>query len=108
MARVLADTTATITLTVTLGGTHLTYLYDRKSPEERKRLLADAATKIERLVKVHVVPEADHLGGCHIVTQDDFKCSNCGRFWTEKSATYNGGCCEEDEKHAPQNEVAAS
>lgn len=33
-------------------------------------------------------------------------CSHCGYNWTENSSEYNGGCCAEDEKSAPEEQVA--
>lgn len=30
----------------------------------------------------------------------EFICSSCGSPWTEESGSYNGGCCEEDEKNS--------
>lgn len=29
-------------------------------------------------------------------------CEHCGWRWTEESDSYNGGCCDEDEKNNPE------
>jgi len=35
-----------------------------------------------------------------------YVCSHCNGKWTEKSDTYNGGCCDEDEKNNPNPDPA--
>lgn len=44
------------------------------------------------------------IGG-HV--QSDYVCEHCGYRWTEKSTTYNGGCCDKDEEANPEREKAA-
>lgn len=44
-------------------------------------------------IKRHV----DSVGSIGIEFDCDDVCSHCGNAWTEKSDTYNGGCCEQDE-----------
>lgn len=103
MPKVLSDVSARVEIGVLLGGQHINYLMERGlTPEQKLKNLQLAAEEIERLVKVHVVPEADHYGFHRTIIEREFKCSFCNRPWTEKSETYNGGCCAEDEKSNPE------
>lgn len=55
-------------------------------------------------VKRHV----DGGRNAQIIREHDDRCSHCARPWTEDSAAYNGGCCDEDEKGNPDAEQAVS
>jgi hypothetical protein len=37
---------------------------------------------------------------------EEAKCGFCGYRWTEKSTTYNGGCCDADEAHNPASAMS--
>lgn len=34
--------------------------------------------------------------------ESGYVCEYCGYPWGEESTLYNGGCCDEDEKHSPE------
>lgn len=40
--------------------------------------------------------------GVNITWDNEPVCSHCGSPWTEKSDTYNGGCCAKDEDANPE------
>ena len=64
--------------------------------KEKKELAEEMLSQIKR----HV----DGAKHAQIVTEKEYFCSHCGHKWTEKSITYNGGCCEKDEEqNANQN-----
>lgn len=54
-------------------------------------------------IKRHV----DGIGSVTVVFDTEEHCSFCGGNWTEKSETYNGGCCDEDEANNPEPVEAA-
>ena len=45
----------------------------------------------------------DNVLSIEIVKEVESTCEFCGSRWTETSDTYNGGCCDEDYKNAPEN-----
>jgi hypothetical protein len=49
-------------------------------------------------IKRHV----DNIQYVEVVEENEKVCEFCGRFWTEDSDTYNGGCCDDDEKNNPE------
>lgn len=62
--------------------------------KEQKR---DCEAIIEQ-IKRHV----DGVSHLYVDFDTTHSCGHCGHVWTEKSDTYNGGCCEEDEKNNPE------
>lgn len=48
---------------------------------------------------------SDYDRGVQVVWDNEPVCSHCGNAWTEKSDSYNGGCCAEDEKNNPAEAV---
>lgn len=54
----------------------------------------DIASQIKR----HV----DDVAGAYVEWDTWHVCEHCGGRWTEESSTYNGGCCDEDEKNNPE------
>jgi hypothetical protein len=57
--------------------------------------------KIEDAVRSKLSKFDDEFGDCQVVYEKERTCEFCGYDWTEDSALYNGGCCDEDEKHNP-------
>lgn len=57
---------------------------------------------IEKAIKKHV----DDVSYIEIEFDVPQACEHCGGQWTEDSAEYNGGCCQEDEE-AEQDRLAA-
>ena len=60
-----------------------------------------ACEEIAKAIKHHV----DDVYMDEIVCDEPEQCEHCRAPWTETSKIYNGGCCDEDEKHNP-NPVA--
>lgn len=71
-------------------------------PEKQEASLVAEAKDFERLVRQHVRPHMDVEFSCFTEVEREFKCSGCGYRWTEDSATFNGGCCDEDMKNDPE------
>ena len=66
----------------------------------------DEADDVRQLIKRHVAPTANLL--ClDVEAQTRLECEHCHSMWTERSETYNGGCCDEDGKNNPANVRAA-
>lgn len=63
------------------------------------------AHRIVKSAKRHLAHEHD-LSGMSLESDSDAICEHCDSRWTEKSDTYNGGCCDEDEKNNPANLAA--
>lgn len=78
----------------TLGFSTGRELHTRDSEMARRiiKALSDARSEVERHVDV------DHVY-LHIVYGHE--CEFCESVWTEDTDAYNGGCCDEDEKHKP-------
>lgn len=73
-----------------------------RSGDEIEAALLRHAEDFEMLVRRHVKP---HAIGDYFIAQTierEFTCSGCGAAWTEKSSTYNGGCCAADEANNPE------
>ena len=69
--------------------------YDR-TPEGQRRWERDMAERCEEIaqqIKRHV----DEVSYCDVEFDQQDECSHCGARWTESSAEYNGGCCQEDQ-----------
>lgn len=62
-----------------------------KARQERDR--EERANEIAKEIQRHV----DNVASVHIDFDQPAVCEHCGYDWTEKSDTYNGGCCEQDE-----------
>jgi hypothetical protein len=67
-------------------------------PKESAQL-SDCENMIEQINR-HV----DGVGDVRVAWDEVAYCSACGSKWTEDSATYNVGCCEDDEKNNPNPE----
>lgn len=55
---------------------------------------------IKRDIQRHI----DNIDGVRVVSDLCETCECCGSSWTEKGTTYNGGCCDQDEKNNPNPE----
>lgn len=60
----------------------------------------DACEEMVEQIKRHV----DGVGDVRVTWNDVGLCAGCGAKWTEDGDTYNGGCCDEDEKNNPNPE----
>lgn len=69
-------------------------------PNEARRIqqYKEDCESIITEIKRHV----DGVGSSHVVFDSEPLCSFCGGRWTEKSETYNGGCCDKDEVNNPE------
>ena len=72
------------------------YLSD-KSEEGRHKFMMREADDLLAQVRRHT----DHHSA-NVAYDTEFVCAHCGHAWTEDSPTYNGGCCDEDEKNNPE------
>lgn len=68
-----------------------------RDEEKRQKLYLERCEEIAADVKRHV----DNVGSVYIDSDDASVCEHCGWAWTEDGNTYNGGCCDEDEKNKP-------
>lgn len=67
------------------------------------------AGEVRDAIKRHLSHDFSRVIDRHIdvEVQSQAVCEHCGNWWTEKEETYNGGCCDEDEKANPDAQVAA-
>lgn len=65
--------------------------------------LDDEKAACEEMIK-DIKRHVDGVRYAKVVTESEATCSYCGYRWTEAGDTYNG-CCEEDEKNNPENQV---
>jgi hypothetical protein len=65
--------------------------------DKRIRMYKDICEEILSDVKRHV----DQVGRVYVEAESEPVCEHCGYAWTEKSSTYNGGCCDKDEQANP-------
>lgn len=72
----------------------------KRTPEELERKIQGLCEDLVAQIRRHV----DNLGSINVRWDDEHTCSHCGYAWTEQSTTYNGGCCDEDEKNNPNPE----
>lgn len=69
--------------------------YDKQTPAQAEQ----AANAIQAAVRRHLGHDHARDWESVIVRRDaKFVCESCGADWTEKSDTYNGGCCTSDEE----------
>ena len=69
-------------------------LYREPNDDDWREACRDLMKKIKR----HI----DGVSASELQVDREFSCSFCNGIWTEDGDTYNGGCCDEDEKAAPQ------
>ena len=75
------------------------YIGSMNHPPDFEKQMRKRCEEIIEEIKRHV----DEVHSCWIIEEKQETCSHCGYKWTEKSETYNGGCCDEDEKNNPEN-----
>ena len=80
-------------------------LLEGEAHEEANRAAMD---EVEVLIKRHVSPHSRVNFTIVREATRDYRCVFCNAPWTEKSETYNGGCCAGDEKHNPENVTSDS
>ena len=61
-----------------------------------------AMDEVEALIRRHVIPHSPVNLAFRREATRDYRCGFCNAPWTEKSETYNGGCCAGDEKNNPE------
>lgn len=66
----------------------------------REQEYQERCEEMVRDAKRHV----DNLQCAEVEFDQEPVCSYCGHNWTEKSPTYNGGCCDKDEDNNPNPE----
>lgn len=74
--------------------------HGKDADARREREYQERCEEMVRDAKRHV----DNLQYAEVEFDQEPVCSYCGSRWTEKSTTYNGGCCDEDEKNNPDFE----
>jgi len=62
----------------------------------------DVARGDAKDIREAIIRHVDGVADVNLEYDSDYRCSFCDGPWTEKSDTYNGYCCEEDEKNNPQ------
>jgi len=77
----------------------------QRTEEEALRTCEDIADQIRR--HVDDLPSRGDRG-VTVIWDDAGVCEHCGAMWTEDSKTYNGGCCEDDEKGNPERQEDAA
>lgn len=75
------------------------------TPEDAHAMAKDIRESIARHLSHDF--EFAQFRNIDIDVQSQAVCEHCGYTWTEKSAAYNGGCCDEDEKHNPDPQAQA-
>lgn len=75
------------------------FLYG-SGPEAQKRIERDMEDRCNEIV-ADIKRHADNVGSAYVEFDQEHICEHCGSIWTEKSDTYNGGCCSKDEESAP-------
>lgn len=71
-----------------------------RGPEAEKRIERDMEARCEEIM-ADIKRHADNVGSVYVEFDQEPICEHCGATWTEKSNTYNGGCCDKDEENAP-------
>lgn len=65
--------------------------------EAQKQIEKDWEARCDEIVS-DIKRHVENVGSAWVEFDQQHVCSHCGALWTEKSETYNGGCCDEDEK----------
>lgn len=66
------------------------------SPDAQKRIEADYEEQCREIV-AEVKRHVDNVAAAYVEYDKEFACEYCGSEWSERSNTYNGGCCSKDE-----------
>ena len=69
-------------------------------PDAQKRIEKDMQERCNEMIS-DIKRHVDNVGHVYIDFDQEYVCEHCGSTWTEKSSTYNGGCCDKDEESAP-------
>ena len=52
-----------------------------------------------------ILRHVDGVRSATVLPEIEKVCSACGYPWTERSESYNGGCCDEDERGNPDADL---
>lgn len=74
-----------------------------ESEDETKQKCERIAAEIRR--HVAELPSC-RRSGVSVEWTESKVCEHCGADWTEKSDTYNGGCCSRDDENKPAEQAA--
>lgn len=74
--------------------------------EAQRRWERDMQLRCEEIAS-QIRRHVDNVVSVQIEYDQEDVCSYCGSKWTEDSDTYNGGCCAQDEEHAPSETETA-
>lgn len=75
------------------------FVYGR-GPDAQQRIERDMQSRCDDIA-ADIKRHADNVGNVYVDFDQEHVCEHCGSTWTEKSASYNGGCCSKDEEGAP-------
>lgn len=78
------------------------FYYGEGAQARKEKDYQERCEEIAAEIKRHV----DNVRYVSVEYDQETVCEYCGSRWTEKSSTYNGGCCDEDEAHNPEETVA--
>lgn len=73
-----------------------------KNEADAVRYARDSANNVLRSIQRHV----DNTHNARVNICRRYTCEFCGRLWTERDTSYNGGCCDRDEEMNPKGEKA--
>lgn len=65
---------------------------------------ATASLNACRAIVADIKRHVDNVRDRDMDIETEYVCSHCESAWTERSAEYNGGCCDEDEKNNPDHQ----
>lgn len=82
------------------------YLSTPKTPADWEARKRHHREEFEKLINRHIAPHFEGQFDVQTETQRVYTCEHCGAPWTEKSDTYNGGCCSKDEAANPEPQAA--
>jgi len=68
-------------------------------------LSEDQARRACKEITAAINRHVDGVGHVTVTHDTVYFCSYCGAKWTEASADYNGGCCDDDEQYNPHPEA---
>ena len=70
-----------------------------------RKITAEQAKVICKDLEAYIRRHCDDVQQVNLLYDIERSCVSCGGRWTEDSDTYNGGCCDEDEKNNPSGDT---